>query len=155
MVCAPSGDEPRLSRLAGCDAVVARPIDRREFLDTGLSLLAPVELESERTACRAVVTCSGKDTFFGSIEDISGSGMFIRSPHPVVPGDTLQLEFVLPWRDAVPIRMPGRVSWVTNGKRPRNERLPAGFGINFLSHEPAAAAEITGYLEFMRMHLGA
>lgn len=154
MVCSPFGDEPRLSRQAGCDAVVAKPIDRREFLEMGLSLLAPVELESERSLCRTIVACSGHEMFFGGIEDISASGMFVRSSRQVTVGEHLALEFVLPWQGAVPIKVEGRVSWLNNAKRPRNDRLPGGFGVNFDEPDPAASAEIKGYIEFMRVHLG-
>jgi CheY-like chemotaxis protein len=155
MVCAISGDEPRLCRAAGCDAVVARPIDRRDFLEVGLSLLSPTEPEAERTLCRTIVVCSdGQETFYGSIEDISSSGMFIASARPVTAGDRLSLMFILPWARAVAVRVNAQVSWVNSSKRRRNDRLPAGFGVHFPGPDDATVSQIRDYLEFMRQRLG-
>jgi CheY-like chemotaxis protein len=155
MVCAPSGDEPRLSRAAGCDAIVAKPIDRRDFLEMGLSLLSPAEPETERTICRTIVVCSdGEETFYGSIEDISSSGMFVSSARGVMAGDRLALMFILPWARAVPVKANAQVSWVNSSKRRRTDRLPVGFGVHFLEPEEATVSQIKDYLEFMQLRLG-
>ena len=38
-----------------------KPIDRREFLEMGLSLLAPDRARERTVVCRAIVACSGRD----------------------------------------------------------------------------------------------
>lgn len=155
MVCATPGDEPRLCRAAGCDAVVGKPIDRRDFLETGLSLLSPIEPETERTICRTIVACSeGDETFYASIEDVSSCGMFVSTSRAVKVGQHLELMFILPWPRAVPARASGQVSWLNSSKRRRNERLPAGFGLHFLEPDEAVVSQIREYLEFMRQRLG-
>jgi CheY-like chemotaxis protein len=154
MACAPSGDEPRLCRAAGCDAIVAKPIERRDFLEMGLSLLSPTEPDAERTICRTIVACSnGEGTFYGSIEDISSSGMFVSSSRMVTLGDHLSLMFILPWARAVPVRSDAQVSWMNGSKRRRNDRLPAGFGVHFIEPDQATISQIKEYLEFMRLRL--
>lgn len=154
MVCATT-EELLLSRAAGCDAVVAKPIERREFLDAGLSLIAKTAPLGERMACRAVVACSvGSDTFYGTIEDISSNGMFVGSSRGVVTGDLLTVKFVLPWSGAVPIETGARVNWVNNGRRRRNDRLPDGFGVLFQGIEAEAIAQIKDYMNLIRLQLG-
>jgi CheY-like chemotaxis protein len=155
MVCTAAGEEPGLSRAAGCDAVVARPIDRREFLATGLSLIASTAPSGERMPCRAVVACSdGADTFYGSMEDISSSGMFIGSSRKVAAGELLTVKFVLPRSGAEPIETAARVNWVNGGKHQRNDHLPPGFGVLFQGLEGDAIEQIRDYMNLMKMQLG-
>jgi len=154
MVCATS-EELQLSRAAGCDAVVAKPIDRREFLDAGLSLIPKTASLGERMACRNIVACSvDKETFYGTIEDISSMGMFVGSAREATTGDLLNVLFILPWFDAVPIRTQARVNWVNSSRRRRNDRLPPGFGVLFQGIEPAAITQIKAYMRFVKDKVG-
>jgi CheY-like chemotaxis protein len=155
MVCTAAGEEPALSRAAGCDAVVAKPVDRREFLETGLSLIPRTAPSGERMPCRSIVACAtGADTFYGSIEDISTSGMFIGSAREVTTGDLLTVKFVLPQSGAVPIETVAQVNWVNGGKQLRNDRLPPGFGVLFQGLEADAGEQIKEYMNLMKMQLG-
>lgn len=155
MVCTAAGEEPGLSRAAGCDAVVARPIDRREFLETGLSLIPRTAPSGERMPCRAIVACSaGADTFYGSIEDISSSGMFIGSSRKVAAGELLTVKFVLPQSGAEPIETSAQVNWVNGSKHQRNDHLPPGFGVLFQGLEADANEQIKDYMKLMKMQLG-
>ena len=61
----------------------------------------------------------------------------------------LALQFVLPSGGTV-IQASGQVSWLNSSRRPRNKRLPPGFGINFHGIDPQAADCISDYLELMR-----
>jgi CheY-like chemotaxis protein len=154
MVCTASGEEPGLSLAAGCDAVVARPINRREFLETGLSLIPRTAPSGERMPCRSIVACStGADTFYGSIEDISSSGMFVGSSREVAAGDLLTVKFVLPQSGAEPIETAAQVNWVNGSKHLRNDRLPPGFGVLFLELEADANEQIKDYMNLIRLQL--
>jgi CheY-like chemotaxis protein len=155
MVCTAAGEEPGLSLAAGCDAVVAKPVDRREFLEKGLSLIPRTAPSGERMPCRAIVACStGTETFYGSIEDISSSGMFIGSAREVAADDVLTVKFVLPQSGAVPIETAAQVNWV-NGKRQQpNDHLPPGFGVLFTELEADANEQIKDYMKLMKMQLG-
>jgi len=155
MVCTAAGEEPELSRAAGCDAVVAKPVDRREFLETGLSLIPRTAPSGERIPCRAIVACSAvSDTFYGSIEDISSSGMFVGSAREAAAGDLLTVKFVLPQSGAVPIESAAQVNWVNGGKHPRNDHLPPGFGVLFQGLEAEAIEQIKDYMNLIRLQLG-
>ncbi len=155
MVCAAGGGEPETSREAGCDGVVMKPVVCREFLEAGLSLISRTAPPEERMACRAIVACSaGADTFYGTIEDISVTGMFVGSSRAVAMGDVLTVKFVLPWRDAEAIESRAQVNWVNGGKQPRSEHLPAGFGLLFLELDAEAADHIREYVNLMKVQLG-
>ena len=155
MVCTAAGEEPGLSRAAGCDAVVAKPVDRREFLETGLSLIPRTAPSGDRMPCRAIVACStGADTFYGSIEDISSSGMFVGSSRKVAAGDLLTVKFVLPQSGAVPIETPAQVNWVNGSRQQPNDHLPPGFGVLFLELEADANEQIKEYMDLIRLQLG-
>ena len=132
MVCTAAGEEPENSRAAGCDAVVTKPIACREFLETGLSLVTRTDASVERMPCRAIAACTlGADTFYGTIEDISSTGMFVGSTREVAAGEVLKVKFVLPWTSAVPIETEVQVNWVNGGRQPRrSEHLP-------VNHKPS------------------
>jgi DNA-binding response OmpR family regulator len=153
MVCASDGEKQR-SREAGCDAVISKPVDRREFLESGLSLRSESSDDDGRVPCRAFVQCTrGEDSFFGSVEDVSLDGMFVGTAREVKAGELLTLKFLLPWSGATLIKTAGQVSWVNSRKRPRNKRLPPGFGLTFQGIDPQAADQIDDYLQLMRKRL--
>jgi DNA-binding response OmpR family regulator len=153
MVCASDGETQR-SRVAGCDAVISKPVDRREFLESGLSLQSDSADDDGRVACRAFVQCTrNEDSFFGSVEDVSLDGMFVGTTREVKAGELLTLKFLLPWSGATLIKTAGQVSWLNNKRRRRNTNLPPGFGVNFQGIDPQAADQISDYLELMRKRL--
>jgi len=155
MVCAAAGEEQLLSRAAGCDAVVTKPIDRREFLEAGLSLVPKTAPLGERMLCRAVAAClRGNEVFYGTIEDISSNGMFIGTPHEVEVGDFLTVTFVLPWSGALPVEAGAQVNWVNGSKRRRNTRLPPGFGVLFQGLDDESIAQIKDYMDLIRLQMG-
>jgi len=124
MVCAAEGEKQR-AREAGCDAVISKPVDRREFLESCLSFRSGAVDDDERIPCRAFVQCTRNNESF----------------------------FVLPWSGATLIKTSGQVTWVNSRKRPRNKRLPPGFGLNFQGIDPRAADQIDDYLQLIRKRL--
>jgi CheY-like chemotaxis protein len=135
-------------RAAGCDAVLAKPIDRREFIAIGRSLLALDDQREERILCRAIVTCRLAGTvFYGTIEDISLKGMFVGSHYEVKIGEQLKLKFILPVGGAESIETVARVIWLNGGRMRRKIQLPAGFGVVFADLGIEAAGQITEFIE--------
>ncbi|HEX9022947.1 MAG TPA: response regulator [Geobacteraceae bacterium] len=133
---------------AGCDAVLAKPIDRREFVAVGRSLLALDDQRDERIPCRAIATCRlDEKVFYGTIEDISLKGMFIGSHHEVKVGDRLRLKFILPSGGASSIETGARIIWINGGKMRRKGQLPAGFGVFFEGLEQDAAALLAEFVD--------
>ncbi len=155
LVCNATDEEIGLCRSSGCDGLITKPLDRRVFLEAGRSLLARARRREERVPCRATVSCSlGSATFYGSIEDLSLTGMFVGTSNGVVPGDLLAMKFMLPWSGASLIETSARVVWLNSGKQRRNNRLPAGFGAIFQELGSNGEEQIKDYLELIRMRLG-
>ena len=135
-------------RAAGCDAVLAKPIDRREFIAVGRSLLALNDQRKERIPCRAIVTCHSAGTvFYGTIEDISPKGMFVGSHYEVKIGEQLILKFILPTGGAESIETAAGVIWINSGRMRRNGQLPSGFGVVFENPGIEAAMQIAEFIE--------
>jgi CheY-like chemotaxis protein len=154
MIANATDEETGLCRSSGCDVLITRPVDRREFLQVGRSLLAGIQNREERAPCRAIVACTlNNAAFYGTIEDVSTSGMYVGTVCAVNPGDVLALKFVLPWSGAALIETGARVAWLNVGKQRRNHRLPAGFGVLFLELSGDAEDQLKDYLEFIRMRL--
>ncbi len=155
MVCAAGGEEPGASREAGSDAVVTKPLACRDFLEAGLPLIPRATPENERMLCRAIVACDLADnTFYGTIEDISTTGMFVGSSRNVAIGDLVTVKFVLPWHGGVPIETRAQVNWVNGGRQRRSDHLPAGFGTLFVGLEEAESDQIKEYMHLMKAQLG-
>ena len=133
MVITPSGErDAEMCREAGCNDLLIKPVSRKAFLEACRTYLADVERRERRILCRATVMCrSGDVTFYGTIEDISETGMFIGSSHAVKMGDRITLSFLLPGMGEKVIQSPSEVIWV-NGRRSRtSRRLVPGFGVAF------------------------
>lgn len=135
-------------RVAGCDAVLAKPIDRREFIAICRSLLALNDQREERIPCRAIVTCRlAGAVFYGTIEDISLKGIFVGSHNEVKIGEELKLKFILPIGGAESIETGARVIWTNGGRMRRKGQLPAGFGVVFENLDSKAAGQIAEFIE--------
>ncbi len=133
---------------ARCDAVLAKPIDRREFIAVGRSLLALHDQREERIPCRAIAICRVKGTvFYGTIEDISPKGMFIGSHYEMKVGEELRVKFILPWAGAESIESGARVIWINSGKLRRKNQFPAGFGVLFEDLSQEASTQIGDFIE--------
>lgn len=135
-------------RAAGCDAVLAKPIDRREFVSMGRTLMALNDQRDERISCRAIVTCRSAGTvFYGTIEDISPKGMFIGSHFEVKIGEELKLKYILPAGGVESIETGARVIWINAGRMRRKSQLPIGFGVVFEDLGTEAARQISEFIE--------
>jgi len=141
-------EEIAACRAAGCDAFLAKPIDRREFIAVGRSMLALNERRAERIPCRAIVNCRVEgNAFCGTLEDIALKGIFVGSHYEVKIGEHLTLKFVLPVSGAGTIETGARVIWINGEKVRRNWQLPAGFGVEFENLDKKAAVQISEFIE--------
>jgi CheY-like chemotaxis protein len=141
---------------AGCDAVVAKPLDRKTFLETGRIFLERIERREPRILCRATVACRfGQETCFGTIEDIGPQGMFIGSNRQVQIGETLTIKFLLPWQEGRLLETEACITWVHGSRGLRKSKLPQGFGIVFLGLSATDAEGIRTFIEhsLLRNHL--
>lgn len=148
LMATPGEREIEESRMAGCDAFLPKPLDRRRFVALARTLLSKSRGLDQRVPCRASVACRRNGTiFYGAIEDLDVSGMFVRSDFAVKTGERLEIRFFVPETGSGMIETLGRVCWVNNGKVRLKPQLPPGFGIVFEGLDPFAAASITEYLE--------
>jgi len=155
MVCSAAGGEAELCRSAGCDAIVAKPVERREFLETGLSFMLRKQRNGDRIPCRATVACfMGEASFYGTIEDLSANGMYVGSTWPLAPGDVIVMKFVLPWIGATLIETAAQVAWVNASKRQRNNHITPGFGVFFHELKADQAEQVSDFIELGRLRLG-
>lgn len=149
LAASPALEELQRCQAAGCDEVVAKPVDRRLFLGVCRGFLERIDRREPRILCRSTVVCRrGDESFYGTIEDLSPHGMFVGSEHPVRNHDTLQLKFILPWHEGTVIATDARVTWL-NGKRSlRKSKLPQGFGVEFVDLDEAALDAVCDYMEY-------
>jgi two-component system, cell cycle response regulator len=148
LMAPPVEKKVELCRAAGCDAFLAKPIDRREFIAVGRSLLALIDRREERIPCRSVVTCHTEgNVFCGTLEDIALKGIFVGSHYEVKIGELLTLKFILPVSGAVTIETRARVIWINGGRVRRNWQLPAGFGVEFDNLDEKGAEQINEFIE--------
>jgi hypothetical protein len=62
------------------------------------------------------------------VSNIGPGGLFVCSPEPRLPGQTVVLDIQLPRRT---IRVEGVVVWVNPAEQPRTFTVPPGFGVRF------------------------
>jgi two-component system cell cycle response regulator len=148
LMAPPIEQKMELCRAAGCDAFLEKPIDRREFIAVGRSMLALIDRREERIPCRAIVNCHTEgNVFCGTLEDIALKGIFVGSHYEVKIGELLMLKFVLPVSGAGTIETGARVIWINGEKVRRNWQLPAGFGVEFENLDKKVAEQISEFIE--------
>jgi len=85
----------------------------------------------ERADLKIPVDYSSVDAFFAEFsQNINEGGMFIEMERPVELDTPVQLQFRLPGEDR-PVKVQGRVAWVSDGKGEQSR----GVGIEFQNLE--------------------
>ncbi len=86
-----------------------------------------------------------RKAFFGYTKNISKSGMFIATTHPVNPGDRIDLEFSLPAPLQGTVQCCCEVVW----KRPMGSHLPfePGIGLKFIDLDEEISFEIDEWIK--------
>lgn len=135
-------------RLAGCDEIVLKPINRHQFLETARRFLAIAARTAPRIKAKLQVRYGLHEEHLLSNYslNISTGGLFLETSEPLQEDAPLVLEFVLPDRKD-PIRCRGRVAWVNSPLNPVKPQLPPGMGIQFLD---LLLADMQAIREFMR-----
>ena len=138
LVITKSGQDDMASyRKAGCDAILLKPLQRREYLNNVFALLPVIERREPRVPCRMPVTIeTGAGRFQGLSHDLAVNGLYIAADCEVECGNELVLSFKLPTADDKVTVIWGRVAWRNNAGEDATKSLPSGFGVEFL--------EITG-----------
>lgn len=128
-----SAADAAIARVAGADAYLTKPLDRRQFLDVGHNFLMSIERREPRRDCRLPVDfiCRGLH-LQGHCIDVSTGGMFLGCRSTVAKGEALTLKFSLPDEHLSPIELHGRIAWVNSRDEIIKPDYPLGYGIEFI-----------------------
>ena len=98
-------------RLAGCDEILLKPINRRLFVETARRLLTVAVRAAQRIGVRLEVRYGAdrQKLLSNYSVNISTGGLFLETADPLPVDTPLALEFTLPGREE-PIRCAGRVA---------------------------------------------
>jgi CheY-like chemotaxis protein/Tfp pilus assembly protein PilZ len=139
---------------AGCDAVLYKPLQRREFLNKIHAFLHVIERREPRVPCTMPVTVeTGSALFVGTSHDIALNGLYVASDCIVESGSEILLSFTLPnCEDKVTVTR-GRIAWLNNVEDDSKNDLPKGFGVEFLeiTGENGVIARFNDLTEFVSM----
>jgi len=140
---------------AGCSAILHKPIQRREFLNTLYGFLPIIERREPRIPHRMPVTIeTDAGTYNGLGHDISLNGIFVETTHDMKSEHEIVLRFMLPPGNGTTIIARGRIAWRNNTAGPAGNGLPRGFGVEFLeiTGEDGTIAGYNNLVSFMMMH---
>ncbi len=132
---------------AGCDQVIAKPVDRAAFLRAGQRFLPNFDRIETRVPCLTLVVFRlGKETFYGTCANLSSQGMFVAFDGKVQVDDLVKLSFLVPGSIGEVVEATGRVAWVNIGAPLPKPALPKGFGIEFSTITPEGVRAIGGFI---------
>lgn len=133
MVFAPGRDmNEKVCLEAGADAILLKPLVKRDFLELGRRFLFHIDRREKRVSYQALVTLhlQGEDIHC-STEDLSVRGAYINCRHILEQDERMRVTMVLPGTGGAVLKCRGQVAWLNQGfPRPMLE-LPQGFGIEF------------------------
>lgn len=134
-------------RLAGCDLVLTKPVNRAAFIRTGHRFLPGLDRIELRIPCLTLVVFRiGEMTCYGTSANLSTSGIFIAFDGQLELEDQVRLSFLLPGSDGEVIEATGRVAWTNTGTPLSKPALPRGFGVEFGNIRPEVARAIADYM---------
>lgn len=150
-------DQRADAEAANPDAIVAKPLDRREFLETGRRFLPVIDRREPRVPCDTLFAFEGEG-FRGEAHslDLSVGGAYLITPVKVPRETILTLTFSLPGNDSLSFTTMGRVAWVNHRDTPglANPHLPAGFGVEFQEIPETVKYSLRKYVESRRQAKG-
>ncbi len=145
-------EDLEMCREAGCDDIINKPINRRDFMATTRRLLQVTERESQRFSARLRVRYGTRqhDLLSDFSIDLSTGGLFLTTGHPLPMETPLSMEFILPTHEAV-IRCKGRVAWVNDPSQKKKTGLPPGMGVQFLDLSLDDMGAIRNYIKHAKL----
>lgn len=145
MICEPG--EENVCHLAGCDAVLLKPLDRHRFLEVGRSFLAGIR--ERRRSCIVSATVKSEVVNFAARGlDISSGGIFLDTTAALPIGTAVHLDIHLarPHETGPHINCSGVVAWHNTRENPQKPNHPVGLGIKFQALPTQTAAILNGFL---------
>jgi CheY-like chemotaxis protein/Tfp pilus assembly protein PilZ len=122
---------------AGCNAILHKPLQRREFLNRLRDFLPAIDRREPRIPCRMPATIkTDSGIFTGIVHNIAMNGLYVETSHDLKSECEAVLSFRLPPGDDRAIVARGRITWRNCTDKAAGNGLPRGFGVEF--------TEITG-----------
>jgi len=133
---------------AGCDGFLTKPIDRKIFLEMGRKFLPNVDRREKRVAgnLKAVFRINHQENTYGTCIDLSTRGLYVTFAGEVQVEDKVEVSMLVSGRSTDLVEAWGRVSWVNKGTFRKKQKLPEGFGVEFLSIPEESIALIKGFV---------
>ena len=120
---------------AGCDDIIAKPINRNYFLAIAKRHLNIQLRKFPRYVARLRIQyqCGADpDSVLSNYSvNLSTGGIFIETTYLLPTDSPLNIELILP-EDGRIIKCTGRVAWVNHPESIKNQNLPVGMGLQFL-----------------------
>jgi len=143
-----SVDDCERCRQAGCDAVLAKPVVKKEIVDCCRKFVSRQNPASRRADCRTQVVFRTADRFdYAMGEDIGMAGMVIVYRGELKTGERVHLTFVLPGLPEELIEASGRIAG--RARNDRNGAAPApaeGYEVEFVQLDDRVRRLIGAYL---------
>jgi uncharacterized protein (TIGR02266 family) len=121
---------------AGCDDIIAKPINRHYFLALAQRHLKIQLRKFPRHPARLRVQYrfdADTDRVLSDYSvNLSSGGIFLETGELLPVDSTLKVDFILPDGGRV-IKCAGRVSWLNHPESIKNQSLPVGMGLQFVN----------------------
>ena len=117
---------------AGCDDIIAKPLNRNFFLAVTKRYLKMQYRKSPRYMARLCISYSrGSKVLTDYSVNMSTGGVFLETDNLLPVDSLLTVEFTL--RDnPTAIKCTGRVAWLNHPEALKNQNLPVGMGLQFV-----------------------
>ena len=140
------GDREKVD-LSKCDGRIAKPLQRKAFLETGRQFLVQIDRRLQRVPCQTSIFFRMKDAgFYGKTVDISSGGVFVDFQGKAQPNTLLHLHLLLPEPVAKVVEARGRVAWINQDMMPKKPVLPSGFGVEFIAISEDGIGDIQNFV---------
>jgi uncharacterized protein (TIGR02266 family) len=134
ITCTAKERDLKQCRLAGCDDILNKPLDRHQILEVTARYLNLKGRSSPRIPARIRVSISldgNREVLSDYTVNLSTGGIFLETDQVLALGTPLQLDFILtdPQRR---ITCAGRIAWINSPEHKLKPKLPCGLGIQFV-----------------------
>ena len=132
---------------SGCDAVLPRPLNRRELLSVAKKLLTLADRADPRVKHNILVNYGRNEKleWHDYAINVSNGGLYVATENKLKIGANLYLEMIVPG-SVSPTRCRGQVSWLNTRENSLRPDLPIGIGIEFTELDGDARKELRNFV---------
>jgi len=141
-------DDLKKCRLAGCDDILLKPINRDDFMTATRKYLRLQVRADKRVKARLPIHYSilSGDFLNDYCIDLNTGGMFLETERPFMVDTPLEIEFKLPANGST-IRCKARGAWVNDQIQRKKPNLPVGMGVQFVDISSSDINAIRDYID--------